>query len=208
MKRKSPRHRVALSLTHSPDATLAFAQKVARKLTGNKRFPKPRPPLDTFKKHLADLEAAEQAVKDGQPDAAAARDIRLAVVVKDLHRLQDYVQEIVDDNEAEASAIIASAGMFEAKVGHYERPPLEASMGPGGLVLLRARAAPGGRRSAANEWQASYDGGKTWVPLGITSVAHIEVPGLAKGTQALFRVRAVVGTKMGDFTQPIAFVVS
>jgi hypothetical protein len=119
--------------------------------------------------------------------------------------LETYVQSIVAGDETHGPAIVEAAGMNERRKTSRQKPQLAAAMAPTfGLVSLRAKAA--GKR-AAYEWQCSGDGGKTWVPIALTTVSSTTVPSLAAGTTYLFRVRSTVGHATSDWSQTISFLV-
>jgi hypothetical protein len=195
---------VALNLSNSAVQISAFAKHVVQSMTGNASFPSPTPSLALVTTHIGALDAAEATVKTRAPGSAEARNVALSVVVTDLHGLEGYVQATADASPAEAAAIIESAGMHVKAHGVHAKPDLEASMGPGGIVILRARSAG---RPAAYEWQYSLDGGKTWVLFSVTTEAHTTIAGLTVGTTYLFHVRATLGHTVGDWSQSVSLVV-
>jgi hypothetical protein len=115
------------------------------------------------------------------------------------------VQSVIAGDETQGAAIVEAAGMNERRKTARQKPALAAAMASTfGLVTLRAKA--GGRR-AAYEWQYSADGGKTWVPIALTTLATASVPNLTAGATYLFRVRSTVGHVTGDWSQAISFLV-
>jgi hypothetical protein len=195
---------VALNLPNTVAGLSAYAKHVVQSMTGNAAIPSPTPPLATVTADIAALDAAETTVKTRAPGSAEARNLKLQVVVNDMHGLEACVQTAADASPAEAAAIIESAGMHVKPHGVHAKPDLEALMGPGGLVVLRARAAG---KTAAYEWQYSLDGGKTWIPSGVTTEANTSIARLTVGTTYLFRVRSTVGHNVGDWSQSVSLVV-
>jgi hypothetical protein len=115
------------------------------------------------------------------------------------------VQSIVAGDETQGAAIVEAAGMNERRKTSRQKPTLGAAMAPTpGLVALRAKAAG---KHAAYEWQYSSDGGKTWVPTALTTLATATVPNLTAGATYLFRVRSTVGHVTGDWSQAVSFLV-
>jgi len=60
---------------------------------------------------------------------------------------------------------------------------------------------------ALYEWAYSLDQ-KTWFPLPSTTVAKTRVESLTPRTAVYFRTRALRRTGMGDWSSPIAFLVT
>jgi hypothetical protein len=155
-----------------------------------------------------DLEHAEAAVKSRGAGLADARNAKLHVVITSLHTLGAYVQtQAATHPIEERAAIIESASLHVRGQANHPKQDVEAVMGPGGAVVVRAHAAPKGQH-AAYEWQISGDGGKTWNALPpITTVAHTSVMGLAVGTTQMFRVRITVGSTVGDWSQAVSLFI-
>lgn len=195
---------VALHLPRSHADLIVYANHIVQAMTKNAHFPTPTPPLATVTTDIQVLEAAEVTAKHHAKGDAQARDLALTKVVSDIHGLGAYVQSVADANEAEAAAIIASAGMGTHPHGVHAKPELAAHMGPGGLVILRALAAG---KHAAYEWQMSTDAGKTWTALPVTNKANTTVSGLAIGATVAFRFRATVGSAAGDWSQTVTLLV-
>jgi hypothetical protein len=197
--------RVALRAPKPVPAVLIYAKHIVQAMTNNPYFPNPPIALATVTGEIADLETAETAVKIRGKGAADTRNLKLKALMTSLKVLETYVQSIVAGNETEGQAIVQAAGMGERRKTSRQKPALAAAMSPTfGLVALRAKAA--GKR-AAYEWQYSGDGGKTWVPIALTTLASTTVPNLAAGTTYLFRVRSTVGHVASDWSQTISFLV-
>ena len=199
------RYPIALFLPRIVLALIAFGRHVVQCMTGNAWFPAPSPPLSQVEADLDALDAAEIAVKNRAPGAAAARDLKRKEVEDDMTGLKAYVHGIVLKNTAAAMAIILSAGMSPQQFGLRTKLPIQALMGPvPGRVILRAKAV--GRR-VAYEWEMSSDSGKSWVSLGVTTDANTSVDGLINGTIYMFRVRTTVKKTTSGWTQPVSFMV-
>jgi hypothetical protein len=66
-----------------------------------------------------------------------------------------------------------------------------------GLIVILAKAV---KRGAAYEWQYSTDGGKTWVAMGITTVADTTLLGATPGTTYSFRFRTTRKAATSDWS--------
>jgi hypothetical protein len=156
--------RVALRAPQSVPALLVYAKQIVQAMTSNTYFPNPSVPLATVTSQIADLEAAETAVKARGKGAADTRNLKLKSLLTSLRMLETYVQSIIAGDETQGAAIVQAAGMNERRKTLHQKPPLAAAMASTfGLVMLRAKAAG---VHAAYEWQYSPDGGKSWVAVG------------------------------------------
>ena len=132
------------------------------------------------------------------------RDEKKQVVISDLHQLLAYVQQVANQDPANAATIIVSAGMSVRKKGTAVKPPLSVKAGVSGTVKLVAKAAKSNR---SHEWQFSTDG-KTWTSAPSTSKASTVVTGLQSGVLTYFRHRNVTTAGAGDWTSPVSIAVS
>jgi hypothetical protein len=116
------------------------------------------------------------------------------------------VQTVVNQNPGQAATIIESAGLFQKLVTLPKKPILAAVMAPvtPGEVLVRARAV----KRASYEWMYSLDGGKTWLPMGTTTVANTSLLGMTVGTTVLFRFRTTVKKTTSDWSPALSFFVT
>jgi hypothetical protein len=202
---KTPHTLIATGLDEMTVAeTLTFAKHLVASQTGNPQFPSPTPPLAQVTADIAAVDAAETQVKSGLHGAAEARNVKLTALVNDIHGLEAYVQSIADAHPTEAASIIQSAGFKVKAVGAHPKQDIEAHMGPGGIAIIRARAAA---KKAAYEFQISSDGGKTWVPLPVTTEANTTVAGLVPATTQMFRVRATIGHVTGEWSQTVSLLI-
>ena len=133
------------------------------------------------------------------------RNLKRTAVISDLEALQSYVQTVVDQNPAQAGAIIEAAGMARRVHRTPIRREIEAALGATpGTVVVRARAR---ERHAAYEWQISADGGQTWTTLALTTVARTTARDLRAGTTYQFRLRTTVGSTTTDWSQTASILV-
>src|SRR6185312_11161264 len=135
--------------------------------------------------------------------AAEARDDAKKLVYDDLLLIKSGVQTIVNQNPSQASTIIESAGLFQKKATLPFKPELDARMAPvnPGEILVRARAV----KRASYEWQYSLDGGKTWLPMGTTTVANTSLLGMTAGANLMFRFRTTVKKTTSDWSAALSF---
>jgi hypothetical protein len=199
------KNQVALRLPRSVPALLIQAKRIVQAMTNNPDFPAPTPSLAAVTAQIADVDAAETTVKTRLKGAADLRNVKLNALTSSLFLLAAYVQNLIDANEGEGAALIESAGMNQRRPYSRSTADLSAKMGPSpGLVILRARAS---KKRAAYEWEMSTDGGATWIALATTTLAAFQVPNLVEGSAYHFRVRTIVGSAPGEWTQAIRFLV-
>jgi len=167
-------------------------------------FPAPTPPLAQVKGHLADLSAAQAALKS-RTGLRETRDEKQALVVADDRALHAYVQQVARANPAQAEHIAAAAAMSLKKVPTPQKKPLAVKSTVSGSAKVVAKATKGAH---ANEWQMSTDGGKTWSDLPTTLQASTTVHNLQVAQVVYFRQRPVLKTGVGDWSQAIAAVVT
>jgi hypothetical protein len=177
------------------------ARGIARAMTDNPFFPAPATSLATVEEAIDDLEAVETATLK----QTALRDEKRRALVRLLQRLRDYVQSIADADPERAASIIESAGMFVKGPRPYPAPVFRAKHGTSGTILLFA---PSAGDRAGYDWEYSLDGGETWNPLQSTRKASTKVPGLTPGMKVFFRYRPVTGAGPGNWSHPIAIIVT
>lgn len=196
---------IALNLPKAVPELLLFGRHVVVSMKGSLYLPSPSPPLAILSDDLDTLEAAEVLVLGRGLGAVAARDLAQRRVEADLEAEKAYVLWITVQTPELADAIITSSGMTRKKFTKYQKPFLDASMGPApGQVILRAKAVA--RKGASYEWQFSSDGGETWLTSGYTTMADTSVPGLTPGTTYLFRFRSTIRRVTSDWSQSLRFV--
>lgn len=119
-------------------------------------------------------------------------------VWRSLAGLRNQVQKVVRRHPAEAAAIIASANMCQRRPSSYTKPTLAAILGPElGQITVRARARG---RCIAYEWQFSLDGGHTWNPLPVTTMAHTFLRDASAGLTYRFRFRSTRGSAVSAWS--------
>jgi cell pole-organizing protein PopZ len=182
-----------------------LARSIVSAMTTNQTsFPSPSPSLATVTADIAALEAADAVVLSRTKGARQERDVKLAIVQKELIRLKAYAQEIADQNPTDAEAIIETAGMSVKKPSIRDRALFEVVDGPvSGSVRLIVKSA--GDR-AAYEWQSSLDR-STWKREKVTLQASTLVSGLAAGITQYFRARAQTKGGEGAWSDVVSLVV-
>jgi len=195
-----------LKLSKRVKDVIAFADHVVERMTGNPAFPAPKPTLKSVAAHVETLRRAEAATLSRTVGTVATRDGHHAKVRADLEQLRAYVQTLADAVETtQAAVLIKSAGFFLKSRAGRGRQTLSARTGrASGIVRLTAAFAG---KVALYEWAYSLDQ-KKWLLLPPTTVAKTTVESLTPGTTAYFRTRALRRAGMGDWSTPIAFIIT
>jgi hypothetical protein len=179
---------------------------MVQRMAGNAWVPAPNPPLATVASAIAELRDAQVTKETRTRGTAAARNEKLVAAVDLLTRLKAYVQGVANDNPENAAAIIESAGMSVKKSTAYTRLPFSVKHGPtSGSARLMARSA--GDRGM-HQWQLSTDGGRTWRSAPQTQQGKTVISGFVPGQTASFRHRPVTIRGEGDWSEPIAIIVT
>jgi hypothetical protein len=201
MKTKVPQ--LALNLPRAIALFIIFVQHVVQAMTNNPWFTTLAALVATTATDLAALVLAQAKAVSRAKGAVEARDDARKVVHNDVLLLKSGVMNIVSMNPGQAATIIESAGLFTKKSTLPFKPELDARMAPvnPGEILVRARAV----KRASYEWQYSLDGGKTWLPLGTTTVANTSLHGMTAGTTVMFRFRTTVKKTTSDWSAALSF---
>jgi hypothetical protein len=183
---------------------IVYSRHVNLSMSGDARFSAMAALLATLGTDTDALEDAEVSVRSRGKGLAQARNDKLIQVFTDLEGLRAGVQTLVDTTPEHDIALAEAAGMGLRKRASRNKPNLAASMtSTSGTVLLVAKAV---RKGACYEWQVSSDG-KTWVSVGISTVANITVPNLTPLTTYYFRFRSTFRHTTSDWSQVISFFV-
>jgi hypothetical protein len=151
------------------------------------------------------LQTAEVVAVSRVKGAVPARNQKRKELVALLQQLGGYVQTVADADEANAPAIIESAGLTVRKRPTRAPRVFAAKQGANSGVAQLVAASAGHR--SAYDWQYSTDGGKTWVLLPTTLQAKATVTGLTPGAVVQFKYRAVTKTGADDWSQPVSLAV-
>jgi hypothetical protein len=196
---------VMLSLPKSVPALITYAQGIVMQMTANPSFPNPTPTLAAVTAAIGELQIAETAALARTKGAVAARNERRTALVSVLQQVRAYIQVTADADAANAGSIIQGSGVAVRKTPTRRARAFAAKPGPvSGVAKVVAEAAA---RRAAYEWQYSTDGGKTWVTAPPTLQAKTTIAGLAPGSTAQFKYRAVTKSAAGDWSQPVSLMV-
>jgi hypothetical protein len=199
------RSRVILGLAKSSSALVTQTTNVVTRMTGNAYFSTPVPNLALITTAIGALQASEAATVSRTKGAVAARNQKRKELVALLEQLGTYVQTVADADEANAPAIIESAGFAVRKTPTRTARVFAVKQGPNSGVAEIVAASAGHR--SAYEWQYSTDGGKTWVLLPPTLQAKTSVTGLTPGAVVQFKYRAVTKTGADDWSQPVSLAI-
>jgi hypothetical protein len=196
---------VALRRPTAVPQLISLGRVIVRAMSGNAWFPAPIPSLAAVQAAINTLDRTETAASSGTRGLKQARNEARTVLVGLLNRLKANVQGVADENPDFAVAIIESAGMSVATRRLSPKPALAIRRGRvSGSVHLVAKAVA---KDASYEWQMSKDGGATWLDLPKTLQAKTTVPGLKPAGTPLFRLRAVTRRGVGDWSDPVSYVV-
>ncbi|HEY3817777.1 MAG TPA: hypothetical protein VGL81_11425 [Polyangiaceae bacterium] len=197
---------IALSVPSKNADLILYGTNVVQKMTGNAHFPTPTPTVSALTAAIDDLHAAETATLSRAKGTVTVRNDKRTVLVGLLQQLRGYVQGVADGTPENAAAIIESAGLAVRKIATRGKQAFAVKQGTlsGSAVVTAVSAGP----RSAYEWEYSVDGGKTWVAAPSTIQGKTTITGLAAGTTAMFRYRAVTPKGgQGDWSQPLALLV-
>ena len=196
---------VSLNLPAKVADLISYATGVVHGMTSNPAFPAPQPTLAALSAAVSDLQTAETVALTKAKGSATARNDKRAVLVSLLQQVRGYVQMVADATPENGATIIQSAGLPVRKMPTHSARVFTAKQGAvSGTAKVYAVTAA---RRASYEWQYSTDGGKTWISAPATLQAKATFTGLAAGSTAMFRYKAVTKAGEGDWSQPAALLV-
>ncbi len=195
-----------LKLPRQNLALLLYGKKVLVAMTSNPHFPAPSPPLAVLEAAVAALDASETATGGGKA-STAQRNIDRRALILCLEHERHHVQSVAEQqtSQADAEAVIISAGMFVRQITKPSKAPLAAKHGPlsGSVGLVALAAAP----NAVYYWQWSTNQ-ETWFDLPDTMTARTLVTGLVPGTIHFFRVHAITRAGLTAWSQVVSLMVN
>jgi hypothetical protein len=211
----NPRVRAALHVEKTKIVLLLAAAKAVYNgmSAAVARFPAPTPALAILQTQTTALDAAQQMVaRRSGGEATATRNSARNALWASLQSEKAYVQATADANEADAVAIIKSAGFdVAAPQPARSKPVLDAKLTvTSGTVKLVANAmalAGSSKRHATYNWQYSADGGHTWLAAPSTSEAASSIVGLPLVTTCSFRVCVTLKGVMQPWSQVVTLLV-
>jgi hypothetical protein len=190
--------------TKVPDL-IQTAKAIIAAAKGNPAVPNPNPPLAKLRALIVALDKAETATATRTIGTVPARDEARAALRQALNAFKAHVQRLADLDQENAAAIITSVAMSVRKESSRRKAAFVAKTGrTSGSVILEVRAAA---KRASYGWQWSVDGGKTWIDAGTTLQAKTTITGLPVAKYVQFRYRAVTKNGVGDWSDPITFMV-
>jgi hypothetical protein len=179
-------------------------------------YASPSPPLPGYQILIQNVVLAQQRVKTGVAGAAATRDAERDLLYTAMETQRMYVQTLADASRGRAVALIQNAGLLVAELPLTSKPLLALRLGklPGTVIaaanvrLLRA-AAPSSKPRANRflNWQATFDGGRTFVTLPATSTSKTLLANLTPLTRVGVRVNVADGDGPGEWSQVVSCLV-
>jgi hypothetical protein len=205
-KNKSMKTRAKLGLaTKSIPAKIELSNTIELKMTGNEKFPSPKPPLLEVKTATDELEKAYSLAQTGGKQQTAEMYQKEAVLDNLLTLLAGYVEGVADGNDA----IILSAGMDVQS----ERTPAQLPDPPENLKVVNG--------AIENSLMLSWDNAKfakvyqieqnsndllpenEWQIIAVQTKRKLEVTDLVSGKKYGFRIKAVGVKGTGGATNPV-----
>jgi hypothetical protein len=189
----------------SVPALVETSNTVVNAMTANKAtFSTPSPALTTVSAAITALANAQSAYK-AHTGTRAARDEAWQALMQLMQQLRGYVQAIASANPAQASTIADDAAMRLRKTPTHHKSDLSVKAIASGSVKVVAKALKG---AAANDFEYSTDGGKTWIAVPTSTQASTTITGLQPGTTVTYRHRPITKAGPGDWSQPVTAVVT
>jgi hypothetical protein len=192
-------------LPESPENVTRYllaCRLIVTMMTGNPSFPAPTPPLADVSADLDALEASEELARRGGKGVTKQRDVALRKTHNKMNMLKAYVQSVANA-EAEAEAIVLSAGMDAKKPRARTKLPVEVKHGDApGRVVLDAKALP---QPVQYRWQMSTDQA-TWTDLPETFKTKSVVEGLLPARVYSFRLKTVTRNGPSEWSPPVTIL--
>ncbi len=178
---------------------------VVNAMTANKvTFGTPSPALTTVIAASTSLANAQAAYK-AHTGTRGARDDAWRALIQLMQQLRVYVQGVASANPAQASTIAEDAAMRLRKTPTHHKSDLSVKGVASGSVKVVAKAQKG---AAANDFEYSTDGGKTWIAVPTSTQASTTITGLQPGTTVTYRHRPITKAGPGDWSQTVTAVVT
>ena len=196
---------VVLDMPKTIGGKLGLARAVLAAMSAaSATYPSPTPSLAQFSADIDGLDDAETATRTKTKGAVDARDDKLRIVIGDLHQLKAYVQQVVGQTPAQAASLAEQAGMRVRRPATHNKPTLVAVPYMNGSARVVAKAVRG---AVSYDWQFSIDK-TTWSGVPPTAQAKTVIGGLPSATRVWFRMRPVLRTGVGAWTDPVSAVVT
>jgi hypothetical protein len=205
MTRRQNRTFVALKMPTKVPDYIALMRSVIAAATNNSSLPDARPLVAGLRAAVEKLAARQVSSLTRAVGTASARDEAFVVARQAMQTYQQYVQQKADADPEEAASIITGAGL-RVRLPSSRRKSLFAAR-PGlrsGEVVLEAKAPS---KRTRYEWEASSDGGQTWVSRGKTLQSKTTIDELPVGEYAHFRYRVLTKDGLSDWSDPLEVLV-
>lgn len=165
---------------------VVYASMILGKMTGNAYFPNPVPPLSELATAIDELRKAEASAEIGGAAERSIRDAKKGDVLALLKLLCAWVEYISNKSGDAAAAMIESSGFDVKRSTHPSAKDLiRVVQGRvSGTVIIYVKMPA---KDARIHFQASADGGGTWIDLAQIQNSKHTATGLTPGKTYLFR---------------------
>jgi hypothetical protein len=181
--------------------------QIVQAATGNTWITSLTPTIAQVTQDVSAYNAAAVTAKNRAPGAVAARNLKDQTCKEDMEAWARIVQVAADANPSQARTIIESMAMFVKTITIRTKLDLAIEVQPvAGTVKAVGKAGPKNTRVFA-EFQYSPDGGKTWLPGGMTTDSSIVITGLPSATWVGFRYRIWHKNVPGAWSQVVTDLV-
>ena len=197
----TPFIRAVLGLTNlSAVDKVTTAQNIKDSMQGSGNFPAATMPVSypTLQSYITNSHQANIAAINGTPTDTAYMHEQERILVSALNFLKSHVEYVANNNSANATSIITSAGMQIASTGGnnvVSDLTLEAT--GNGKLQIRVPRQLGEK---AFVFESSADG-VTWVEFASNSLTKITLPNQALGSTVYIRFAAISKTGKGAYSQ-------
>lgn len=188
---------------------LGFATQIVSKMTGNKFFPSPAPPLSRVNEATRTLQDAFNLAQGGGTAHTAAMEQNRELLENLLNSLGHHVEDVANDvvnAETGARTIILSAGMNVKDFSAHQKQTFGVKHGRiSGSVALTGSSINRG----SHEWQYSTDpsNSNNWIDAEPTVRASTTINGLEVGKRYYFRHRILNPEGLTEWDEPESIIV-
>ncbi len=205
--KKVPKHIAVLAMSKlTVPQLLLKATAIVDKMTGNAYFPTPVPTLASV---TAAITLASNALATAQSRAkgtASPMHAAVKALMIQMKQLQSYVETTANADEANAIAIIESAGMSVRKTTTHKPKVFTAVNGTApGSVLLNTKSQP--RSVYIYQMTTDPSTATSWVTISTSQVVKYIKTGLTSGTKYYFRVAVITKSVEGPWSSVLSVII-